>query len=998
MHTPATSPTPTAPARARVVLLIEDEPGDAMLIRLQLTRQCDEPYEVHVAESMAAARALVLTEGFVPDVVLLDLNLPDTNGVATVQICRTLIDAPIIVLTGLDDQAANQAAIESGAEDYLTKGSDVRDLSKALRYAVLRYQRDKDQRLTTAVFTHAHDGIMITNAAGLIIEVNPALCAITGYNVQDLLGRNPRVLASGQHDQQFYAAMWRDVLDKGFWRGELVNRHQRGHLYQISISITLCRNGAGRVQQFIAVMSDITERKLAQDALQRNNTLLQSILDNIPVALSAFDGNLHLIAKNHLYQSILELPDRLFDRVPTTLESILRFQSQRGEFGDDTPAARVAEELERLQQSGVVQYERTRPNATVLDIRSGAMPDGGFVTTYTDITERQRAQNQALQNMQLLQGAIDSIDEAFAIYDPHDRLLYCNDKYRQVYAASADLIVPGVAFEDLIRLGAQRGQYPDAVGREAAWVAQRMAQHRSASHTMLQRLDDGRVLRVIERKLPDGSTVGYRIDITDLVRATEEAQAASLAKSRFLATMSHEIRTPMNGILGMAQLLTQPALAERERLEYAQTVLSSGQSLLTLLNDILDLSKIEADRLVLDCAPVSPEQLLYEVSALFSGAAKNKGLQLVSRWRGAPEQHYLSDAYRLRQMLANLVGNAIKFTTTGHVLLEAAELLVEGDLAWLEFSVTDTGIGIAPDKQAQLFEAFSQADSSTTREFGGSGLGLSIVSRLAALFGGEVGVQSALGQGARFWFKVRAQRVAAPGDSPGACEPTPMTAEEPWDGRLSGRVLVAEDNPVNCLVIEGLLGTLGLEVELVDNGQQAVDALAGTALPDLVLMDLHMPILDGYNATLAIRQREQSSGRPRVPIIALTADAFEDDRQHCLAVGMDDFLTKPVALEALRQALARWLPHAQGAAGVSTRQPELAAPDPAKLHALLVQTQALVAQHKFDALEQFEALRSAALGSPLAPALEEVAPLLRELRFAQALVALRQLSFMPAEV
>ena len=362
----------------------------------------------------------------------------------------------------------------------------------------------------------------------------------------------------------------------------------------------------------------------------------------------------------------------------------------------------------------------------------------------------------------------------------------------------------------------------------------------------------------------------------------------------------------MNGILGMTQLLLAPDLGQAERLDYARTVLNSGQSLLTLLNDILDLSRIEADKIQLDSSSFAPEQLLREVRLLFEGAAREKQLLLDFKWHGPEGAHYQTDAHRLRQMLSNLAGNALKFTSHGSILIEGTEISREGSSAMLEFSVTDTGIGIAPDQVDQVFKPFVQADSSTTRQYGGSGLGLSIVSLLAQLLSGTVGVSSQLGQGSRFWFSVRAALadVALATVKPLALiSPPADDAAAP----LAGRVLVAEDNPVNRMVIEGLLETLGLQVTLVNDGQQALDTITAGDLPQLVLMDLNMPVMDGYTATQKIRQWEADHAQARLPIIALTADAFEQDRQRCLSVGMDDFLTKPIAIDALRTALRQWL-------------------------------------------------------------------------------------------
>ena len=396
-----------------------------------------------------------------------------------------------------------------------------------------------------------------------------------------------------------------------------------------------------------------------------------------------------------------------------------------------------------------------------------------------------------------------------------------------------------------------------------------------------------------------------------LKEARDSAQAANIAKSRFLATMSHEIRTPMNGVLGMAQLLIMPNLAEKERLEYAHTILHSGHTLLALLNDILDLSKIEAGKFQFDATEFEPAQLLAEVCKLFSGSAKAKGLGLDSTWIGASAQHFVSDSHRLRQMLSNLVGNAIKFTHSGHVHIECKAIESGKTAALLEFSVSDSGIGIPIEKQGLLFKPFSQADDSTTREFGGSGLGLSLVSNLAKAMGGSVGVSSEPGSGARFWFRVPAKPLDAPqvGTQAEVHSAVQGTAGTQL-GQLQGHVLVAEDNPVNAIVIRSLLARLGVTMTLAANGKSAVDAIIGAAdsdQPDLILMDVHMPLMDGYAATRGIRQWEAEQRRMRLPIIALTADAFEEDRQLCLSAGMDDFLTKPIAFDVLYSVLAQWL-------------------------------------------------------------------------------------------
>ncbi len=418
-------------------------------------------------------------------------------------------------------------------------------------------------------------------------------------------------------------------------------------------------------------------------------------------------------------------------------------------------------------------------------------------------------------------------------------------------------------------------------------------------------------------------TVSVRLR-EELAAARDRAEAASVAKSRFLATMSHEIRTPMNGILGMAQMLQQPEMSQQERQESATTILHSGQTLMTLLNDILDLSKVESGKFELSPVRFSPAQLTREIETLFSESARSKGLALSSQWMGpgAGDSHYLGDATRVRQMLSNLVGNALKFTHVGQVRIEARQ--VEGPQepgaggALLEFAVIDTGIGLPADKQALVFQAFSQADSSVTREYGGTGLGLSIVQMLARLMGGSVGVESTPGKGSRFWFRMRAE-VAPQETSTTAQAPVfAASGAAPRDaapGGQPGRVLVVEDNAVNRAVVVAMLRRLGIAAVLAQDGEEGVALRKSDPDIGLVLMDVQMPVLDGYAATTRIREWETAHGARRVPIIALTADAYEEDKQRSLASGMDDFLSKPVNFKQLQEMLARWRAEAGSGAG-----------------------------------------------------------------------------------
>ena len=391
-----------------------------------------------------------------------------------------------------------------------------------------------------------------------------------------------------------------------------------------------------------------------------------------------------------------------------------------------------------------------------------------------------------------------------------------------------------------------------------------------------------------------------------LVRAQNAEKAALVAnrsKSAFLANMSHDLRTPMNGVLGMAQLLARPQLEDDKRMQYAQTIVNAGHTLQTLLNDILDLSKVEVGKLKLESIDFAVDTLIGDIHALFDGDAGAKGLQLEFIWKGPTGECYLGDPHRLSQILSNLVSNAIKFTASGFVRIMGNEISRHSQHAVLLFSVSDSGVGLTPEQQSRLLQPFSQTDSSITREFGGTGLGLPIVLQLAKLMGGEVGIYSQIDQGSCFWFRVR---VAI---QPDALHQTPAAAVSIKD--LTGSVLIAEDNLTNRMVIMAMLdelGCSGLTVTVVEDGQQALDRITQAVVPpDLVLMDIQMPVMSGLEAATKIRLWQADHGQPRVPIVALTANAFEKDKKQCLDSGMDDFLVKPLDMHKLQATLGKWL-------------------------------------------------------------------------------------------
>ncbi len=381
-----------------------------------------------------------------------------------------------------------------------------------------------------------------------------------------------------------------------------------------------------------------------------------------------------------------------------------------------------------------------------------------------------------------------------------------------------------------------------------------------------------------------------------LRQARRDAEAASEAKSMFLANMSHEIRTPFHGLMGMLSLLRETGLTPRQ-IDHLRTATESADHLLAILNDILDMSQLEAGRMTLSPAPVAVRGLLRDVAALMRPQANATALALhLDADPGVPER-VVADATRVRQILFNLLSNAIKFSEHGAVVLDVRVRGAEGSAAQLEFVVTDTGVGMDAATQARLFRRFVQGDGSRSRRHGGTGLGLEISRNLARLMGGDIGVRSKPGEGSAFTFSMPLPSLPAIG-------PVSAAAASPADAPSRAlQVLVAEDHPVNRQYIAALLESLGHDAHFTANGQEAVQAARERRF-DVVLMDLHMPVLDGVGATRAIRALPDRAAAT-VPIVALTADAFEQTRERCLVAGMNDFLTKPVSPQKLATSLRR---------------------------------------------------------------------------------------------
>jgi PAS domain S-box-containing protein len=555
----------------------------------------------------------------------------------------------------------------------------------------------------------------------------------------------------------------------------------------------------------------------------------------------------------------------------------------------------------------------------------------GRVWFFRDITERKQAEQALQTSEEKFRQLAENIHEVFWMMPPMaDEILYVSPAYEQVWGRScASLYRDPTSWVEKI--------HPDDLDRTRAKVA-RQIQGEAVESEYRIRTPDGRQKWIRDRAFPVRDRAGQLIriaglaeDITErkryeeeLIEAREGADAANRAKSRFLASMSHEIRTPMNGVVGMVDLLLETPLTAEQR-RYATVAKNSGRALLALIDNILDLSKIEARKIALEKLNFSLRDTIGEVVQLMRVQADAKGIPI--RFRVSPEIPPLlvGDAHRLRQILTNLCANAVKFTEWGEIALDAAIESQRNGTATVRLTVTDTGIGIRADQAAALFSPFTQADVSTTRKYGGTGLGLAISKQLAGMMGGTIGVESQEGRGSTFWFTAVFDILSEPENQP------PPTAARKTRIARDARILVVEDNATNREVALAQLQKLGCQAAAVDDGAKAVEAVQRGRY-DLVLMDCEMPVMDGFEAARRIR----ASVEPRIPIVALTAGALLADRDRCLRE-MNDYIAKPVELERLADVLARWLP-AQGGSDA----PQTAAPLPETLPAATFNSEALV--------------------------------------------------------
>jgi PAS domain S-box-containing protein len=779
--------------------------------------------------------------------------------------------------------------------------------SEALRDERKLYESEERFR---GIFEHAPSGIAVVGLDWRTLQVNPAFCRIVGYSEQELLSKTWLELL--HPDDVRLAFQNRERFTKDPLACVDTERryiHSSGTVVWARVRVSLVQDGDGSPLYFVAHAEDITERKRAEEALRESEDCFRIMADSSPTMLWLTDAAGSILFVNRAYREICAV----------TSEQVAGYQWQLAIHPDD------AAEYVGTFQRAVREHTPSRAEGRFQDaagqwrwVFSHAeprfSPSGeflGHVGLSLDITGRKQAEQALHASEEKFRELAENIREVFWIMSPTtNETIYVSPAYEEVWGRTCEsLYRDPMSFTDAM--------HPDDLEESHLWFARQIAGELIDSEYRI-RTPDGQEKWIRDRAFPIRDRAGQLVRVVgiaeeiterkryqeELIQARQGAEAANQAKSRFVANMSHEIRTPINGVLGMVQLLLETELTPEQR-RYATVAHSSGRTLLTLIDDILDLSKIEARKIVFENLNFDLRDTVQDVVELLRVQASEKGLSIHSRMSPEIPALLRGDAHRLRQVLTNLSSNAIKFTERGGVTLQGAlESRSEGAVT-VRFTVSDTGIGIGPDQVGRLFRPFTQADASTTRKYGGTGLGLAICKQLVEMMGGTIGVDSREGHGSSFWFTAVLQlALASAGEKPGQAADAGFGAHRGTSPReRTARILVAEDNAVNREVALAFLGKLGYRSSAVSNGADAFEAVKSGDY-DLVLMDCEMPVMDGFDATRRIRESIQTG----IPIIALTANAMQADRDRCLREGMTDYLSKPVDLEKLANVLDKWLP------------------------------------------------------------------------------------------
>ncbi|HQV64200.1 MAG TPA: PAS domain S-box protein, partial [Anaerolineales bacterium] len=726
--------------------------------------------------------------------------------------------------------------------------------------------------------------IVIADATGTIEYANKKFVETTGYTLEEALGQNPRVLKSGYTSPVEYKQLWETITSGGEWHGEFHNKKKNGELYWESATISPIFNEDGNITHFLAVKEDITARKEALEALSASEAQMRALFSAMTDVIIVYDSEGRYLKIAPTNQSQLSRPpDDLLGRTVTEVFP----PDQAAFFLNNIRRTLTTGELTSVEYSLLLNGRNTWFSALVSPMTSDSV-----IWVARDITEYKRNAEELAREKQYFESLVQNSPVAIVVLDNEERIISSNPAFEQLYGYAATEIT-GSDLDSLItnpQTHEEASQYTHTVKDQAV-------------HAIGKRQrKDGSVVDVEIFGVPvfvngqKTGTLAMYHDISDLVRAQREAEESNRAKSEFLANMSHEIRTPMNGVMGMLELALDTQLTNEQR-DYLQTSLHSAEALLSLLNDILDFSKIESGKLDLEVISFSLRSAVEDVAYTLAKRAHDKGLEIACLIDPDLSSNLRGDPGRVRQILVNLVGNAIKFTHQGEIIIRAESLEQNDHHSTIHFSVQDTGIGIPYERQAAVFERFTQADGSTTRTYGGTGLGLTISKQLVEIMGGKIGLHSTPGIGTTFWFDIKFEKQPPEqrGTAPLTLGPVNLSY---------ARVLIVDDNQTNRMVLTKNVESLGSRIDSVSSGAKAIESLRNAHRAGdpyhIVLLDMQMPGMDGEQTARAIKS---DPALKDVKILILTSMGQRGDAIRLEALGCSGYLLKPVKQQMLFDAV-----------------------------------------------------------------------------------------------
>ena len=863
---------------------------------------------------------------------IFELDPPDRREISAENIVRIQASGAVRLESRLVrkdsriiDVEVSSAAVDGQKSIFQAILRDISDRKQAEQ--ALQFEKAKAQQVLDLA------GVMLValDVDGRVVLINPKGCEILGFAEQEVIGQNwfdTFIQTDGTDEVKkvFARIVSGEINSLEYHENPIIRRDGSSRL--IAWHNSVMRDSTGAITGLLSSGEDITQQRKAADTLRASEEQFRTLVHHQADGIGITDLDDRFLLSNPAAEQIFGVASG--QMVGRSLV----------EFLDKDGLIELQRQNQERAQGDTGRYELAilKPDGEKRWIQVTAVPrhdpDGtqnGSFGIFRDVTRERQSRKEIEQASQVAHTMLDRMPIGVMVVGLDRRI-------RSVNRAGCDLIGIENASEAIGGLcneffsPSEKGCCPvldkgEQVSNSEQEIWRRDGERVPVLKTVHQiELDDEPVLLetfvdLTDRALAVRQLAEHAKRLEELAselgekniqleRARLAAEEADRAKGTFVANMSHEMRTPLNGILGMADLVSETDLDEEQRL-YLDTISRSSRHLLTIVNDILDFSKIEAGKLDIESTEFNPRAILDDLKGLLDPRVLDLDLELVCRVDPAIPNALQGDPGRIRQVLTNLASNAIKFTEKGQVLIELDELDRTDGKVELRFSVTDSGIGIPGDRLDKLFEPFVQADSSTTRKYGGTGLGLSISRQLVELMGGRLQAQSKLGRGSRFSFSLElglvSDQVVAPDLAPAQVFDDEFTLEDP--GRF--RILLAEDDPTNRLIAEKALERLGFTMDSVVNGREAIQALMQTDY-DLLVMDVQMPDMDGLEATRRIRRGENGVRDARVPIVAMTANAMREDREECLRAGMDDYVSKPVALHDLLAVLTRLLGRPKG--------------------------------------------------------------------------------------